>query len=127
MSRRKEDAPDPQRVVIGIAAHPRAARGVRRARAYAGLGGFLLGAYLAHGAGLPAFDVLLRALLAGIGAHVAGWLLAIAYWRAAILAELEAARAHRDALLAEARAAAESRAQAAADTLLRDTAASAGR
>jgi hypothetical protein len=95
---------------IAVSQHPRAVRGVRRTRAAAGLAGFLVGAWLAHGAGLPAFDVLLRALLAGIGTHVAGWFFAVAYWRTAILAELEAARRRRDA------------AHEAADRLLRDTA-----
>jgi hypothetical protein len=107
-----------ERPRIGISAHARAARGVRRARARAGLAGFVIAAWIAHGAGLPAFDVLLRALLTGIGAHIVGWLFAIAYWRAAILAELETARVGREEALAAARS------KAAADTVMRDAATS---
>jgi hypothetical protein len=99
-------------VTLRIGEHPRARAGVRRARGFGGLFAFLLGAWLAHGAGLPGTDVVLRALLAGIGGHCAAWLLAIAYWRAAILAELETARRTRELALAEA-----------ADRLMRETAA----
>jgi hypothetical protein len=103
-------------VIIRIADHPRAARSIARTRATAGVVGFLIGAWLAHGAGLPSFDVLLRALVTGIGAHCVGWLAALVYWRAAIMAELEAARVRREAALAEAadRVMREAAAQAAA-------------
>ncbi len=85
-------------MTISVREHPRACRGVRRARAAAGLAGFLIAALMAHRAHLPAFDVLVRALVAGVVAHVVGWRLAVAYWRAAILAELEAARRKRRAV-----------------------------
>jgi hypothetical protein len=97
---------------LRIGQHPRARNGVRRARGVGGLVGFVLGAWLAHAAALPLTDVLLRGLLAGVGAHCAAWLLAVTYWRAAILAELETARRRREIALAEA-----------ADRLLRETAA----
>jgi hypothetical protein len=87
---------------LRIAEHPRARNGVRRARGFGGLVGFALGAWLAHGAALPLTDVLLRGLLAGVGAHCAAWLLAVTYWRAAILAELETVRRRREVALAEA-------------------------
>ncbi len=89
-------------VVLRVADHPRARRAVRRARGFGGLAGFIVGAYLAHGAGLPGFDVMLRALLAGIGMHCIAWLLAVTYWRAAILAELETVRRRRELALSEA-------------------------
>jgi hypothetical protein len=89
-------------MTIRIADHPRAVRSIARIRSLAGLIGFVIGAYLAHGAGLPAFDVVLRALLTGVGLHCVGWLAALAYWKAAIYAELEAARARREQELAEA-------------------------
>ncbi len=85
-------------MTISITGHPRAQRGVRRARAAAGLAGFLVAALMAHRASLPTFDVLVRALAAGIIAHVVAWRLAVAYWRAAILAELETARRKRHAV-----------------------------
>jgi hypothetical protein len=97
-------------VKITIAEHPRAVRGVRRVRAIAGLAGFLVAALLAHKAALPAADVLSRALIAGIGAHVAGWFFALVYWRAAIHAELEVVRRHH------------LQARQKADDVLRDTA-----
>lgn len=101
-------------MTIRIPDHPRAAAGVRRARGLGGLVGFLLGGWLAHRAGLPDFDVLLRALGAGIGVHCLAWLLAVAYWRAAIQAELETARARREEAVREA-----------ADRVLREAAAAA--
>ena len=85
-------------MTISVREHPRAQRGVRRTRAAAGLAGFLVAALLAHRAGLPSFDVLVRALIFGIVAHVVGWRLAVAYWRAAVLAELEAAHRKRTAV-----------------------------
>jgi hypothetical protein len=99
---------------LRIAEHPCARAGVRRARGLGGLAGFLIGAWLAHRVALPVTDVLARGLLTGIGCHVAAWLLAIAYWRAAILAELETARRSREAALEDA-----------ADRVMRETAAQA--
>lgn len=96
---------------LTVAEHPRAVRGIRRARAAGGLAGFLLAAWAAHGAGLPAFDVLLRGLVAGVIAHGLAWAGAVAYWRAAIVAELEAVRRRRLS------------AREAADRVLRDAAA----
>ena len=100
---------------LRIADHPRAAAGVRRMRGGAGLAGFVLGALLAHRAGLPGFDVLARALVCGIAAHCVGWVFAVTYWRGAMLAELEAVRARRERAMAER-----------ADRVLRDAAAAGG-
>jgi hypothetical protein len=97
-------------VTITVAEHPRAVVSVRRARALAGLAGFLLGALLAHKAALPTFDMLLRALMSGVAAHMVGWMFAIAYWRAVIQAELEVARQRR------------AQAREEADRVLRETA-----
>jgi len=96
---------------ISVSEHPRASASIRRFKAACGLAGFLIGAYVSHKGGLPAFDVVLRALIAGIVLRTTGWVLAVGYWRAAILAELEQAHLHRREK------------REAADQLLRDTAA----
>ena len=83
---------------MSIGAHPRAKRGVRRARSAAGLAAFIIAALVAHRANLPAFDVLIRALVAGVVAHVVAWRLAVAYWKAVIVAELEAVHRKRRAV-----------------------------
>ena len=80
---------------IRLSAHPRAAAAVRRVRARCGLGAFLLVGLLCLHAGLPAFDAVLRALIAGIIAHVAGWFVAIAFWRQVVRQQaIRAAEAH---------------------------------
>jgi len=93
-----------------VAAHPRAGAQVARAKAWGGLGGFLLVGLLSHRAGVPAADALLRALAGGIVAYLATWACAVAVWRHLVLAELRAVRSHRAARAAElAAAAAEAR------------------
>jgi hypothetical protein len=72
-----------------VAAHPRAARAVERARAWGALAGFLLGGYLS----LPTHtvaDAMLRALLAGVICYVAVWAGALFVWRRLIVLELKA-------------------------------------
>ncbi len=74
-----------------LAEHPRAARGVARAKAWGGLGGFLIGGYLSlptqtlAGAGV-------RALAAGIVCYVAMWAAAVFLWRRMLVAELHQAK-----------------------------------
>ncbi len=74
-----------------LAEHPRAARGVARAKAWGGLAGFLLGGYLSlptqtlAGAGL-------RALAAGVVCYVAVWAAAVFLWRRMLVAELHQAK-----------------------------------
>lgn len=74
-----------------LAEHPRAARGIARAKAWGGLGGFLLGGYLSlptqtlAGAGL-------RALAAGVVCYVAVWAAAVFLWRRMLVAELHQAK-----------------------------------
>ncbi len=83
---------------MSIAAHPRAARAVARAKALGGLAGFLLGGYLSlptHT--LPAAAV--RALLAGIVCWVAVWSAAVFLWRRLVVAELR--HAQHQLLMAE--------------------------
>jgi hypothetical protein len=74
-----------------LAEHPRAARSVARAKAWGGLGGFLIGGYLSlptqtlAGAGL-------RALAAGMVCYVAVWAAAVFLWRRMLVAELHQAK-----------------------------------
>ena len=76
---------------LSLAEHPRAVRGVARAKAWGGLGGFLLGGYLSlptqtlAGAGL-------RALAAGVVCYVAVWAAAVFLWRRLVVAELRDAQ-----------------------------------
>ena len=93
--RRDDDAADSP-LVIRIGAHPRARRSIRRVRAQAGIAGFVLTLLLAHQAGVPALETLLRALAGGIVAHVVTWAFAVSLWRRLIVVELE--EAHRDLL-----------------------------
>ncbi len=72
-----------------VAAHPRAARGVARAKAWGGLAGFALAGYLS----LPTHtvaDAMARALLAGIICYVAFWAAAVFAWRRLVMLELRA-------------------------------------
>jgi hypothetical protein len=76
-----------------IANHPRAGAQVARAKAWGGLGGFLLVALLSWRAGVPTADALLRAIAGGVVAYVATWACAIIVWRHLVIAELRAVRA----------------------------------
>ena len=80
-------------LAIRVGAHPRARRSIRRARALAGMAGFVIVLLLALNAGVPAFEALLRALAGGLVLHFGTWACAIALWRRLIVVELEAARA----------------------------------
>lgn len=93
MSKRKdkkaagEDAPT---VVSGIsvAAHPRSASAVRRAKGAGGLAGALLSMLLAMQAGLPLFDLMVRGLAGGIVGYLALWAVAVAVARQLVVAEV---------------------------------------
>ena len=71
-----------------VAAHPRAARAVARAKGWGALVGFVLGGYLSlptntlAGAGL-------RALLAGVTCWVAVWAGAVFVWRRLVMLEIK--------------------------------------
>jgi triphosphoribosyl-dephospho-CoA synthetase len=82
---------------IRLSTHPGAAAAVKRVRARCGLGAFLLVGVLCLHAGLPAFEAVFRALVAGIVAHIAGWFVAIAFWRQVIREQAaQAAQAYND-------------------------------
>ena len=79
---------------ISVAAHPRAARAVRKAKGYGGLGGFVAGLVLSLRAGVPFPDSALRGIEAGFGGYVAFWFATVMVWRQLAVAEIEAARRH---------------------------------
>ena len=83
---------------LSLAAHPRAAHSVARAKAWGGLVGFALGGYLSLSTHTLA-DAGLRALAAGVVCYVAVWAIAVFVWRRLIVAELSHAR--QEALAAE--------------------------
>jgi hypothetical protein len=71
-----------------IAAHPRAARGVARAKSWGGLIGFALAGYLS----LPTNTLAaagLRALIAGVVCYVATWAGAVFVWRRLVMLEIK--------------------------------------
>jgi len=74
-----------------VAAHPRASYQVRRAKGWGGMAGFALAAYLSYKAGVPTFDLGLRAIAAGIAGYMLAWACAVTVWRHLVLAELRAA------------------------------------
>jgi predicted lipid-binding transport protein (Tim44 family) len=70
-----------------VAAHPKAARSVSRAKGWGGLAGFLIAGYLS----LPTSTLAeagLRALVAGSVCYVAAWAGAVFVWRRLVMVEL---------------------------------------
>ena len=80
---------------VRLSAHPRAQRSIARVKALGGLTGFLIGFWMASKAGMPAWDVGVRALAGGIAGYVLLWLAAVTVWRQYALAEYRAARKRR--------------------------------
>ena len=74
-----------------VANHPRARYQVRRAKGWGGIAGFVIAGYLSYKAGVPTFDVGLRALVFGIVGYMLSWMCAVTVWRHLVLAELRAA------------------------------------
>jgi hypothetical protein len=91
----------PEERVMTVAAHPRAAHAVRRAKGAGGLVGLVLAALLSHSAGLPAADVGLRALLGGIAGYLVFWVVAVEAARHLVVAEARAAGESADEPLEE--------------------------
>ena len=103
---------------VKLTSHPRAKRQIARTKAWAGLLGFGLAAYLAARSGAPFFDVALRALLWGVVSYVVVWALAVQVWRHVAVAEVRAAEKRwqeRKRELEEAHAEAVARARAEAE------------
>jgi hypothetical protein len=80
-----------------VANHPRARYQVRRAKGWGGIAGFVIAGYLSYKAGVPTFDVVLRALVFGIVGYMLSWMCAVTVWRQLVLAELRAAVEHKQA------------------------------
>jgi hypothetical protein len=81
-----------------VAAHPRAALHVARAKGWGGLLGFALGGYLS----LPTSTLAvagLRALLAGVACYLAAWAGAVFVWRHLVMLQYAGARERSRALL----------------------------
>src|ERR1700742_4969336 len=76
---------------ISVAGHPHAAAQVRRAKGFGGVSFFLITAYFSFKAGVPADQVAVRALIAGVGGYLLAWMCAVTVWRQLVLAELRAA------------------------------------
>ncbi len=85
-----------------VSAHPRARRSISRAKAWGALIAFGLVALLSSNAGVPAFEVGVRALAAGIAGYVVAWFAAVALWQRLVLQELKAETDRRRAAQEEA-------------------------
>jgi hypothetical protein len=92
---------------ISVAGHPHAAAQVRRAKGFGGVSFFLITAYFSFKAGVPADQVAVRALVAGVGGYLLAWMCAVTVWRQLVLAELRAAIESGRARMEPAAAAAE--------------------
>ena len=81
---------------VRLVSHPRASTQIRKLRAFGGIAGLCLTAYAAHNAGLPAFDVGVRALIGGVVGSMVAWSAAVVVWRHIVIAEFRTAqlRAH---------------------------------
>jgi hypothetical protein len=75
---------------VSIAAHPQASHGVRTLKAWGGLIGFGLGAYMSERAGVPIGLLGLRALTAGVAGYMVAWFCGVVAWRAIVSAEVRA-------------------------------------
>ena len=78
--------------VMKLSEHPRAARHIRAAKGWGGLLGFGAVGFLSFGAGVPEFEVGLRALAGGVAGYVVAWTGAVHVWRHLAVAELRAAQ-----------------------------------
>jgi hypothetical protein len=113
------DDEGPQDDAPSIAAHPRAARSVARAKSWGALAGFIVGGYLS----LPTHTLAsagLRALIAGTVCYMAVWAGAVFFWRRMVVLEISSRQEQLvrevETLQARHQAAAAQGAQAAART-----------
>jgi hypothetical protein len=84
----QETGPEP----ITVHSHPAAMASIRRARARAGLGAFVVVLLLSmhHGLALPSAAV--RALVAGVAVQLVTWKVAVVVWRQLIMVQVRAAQ-----------------------------------
>src|SRR4051794_4559661 len=78
---------------VKISSHPRASAQIRRARAYGGIAGFILIAWLSWRSGTDFVHLGVRALLGGASGYLAIWAAAVQIWRQVAIAEVRQ-RAH---------------------------------
>lgn len=86
--------------MIAPGEEPRAAYGIRRAKAIGGMGGFLLVVALSLMNHASLTDALWRGVVGGIAGNLVCWIAAVAWWRAYLRAE---ARVAVERVLAERR------------------------
>jgi hypothetical protein len=86
-SKSAKDAPDASGSP-SVAAHPRAARSVARAKSWGGLAGFMIAGYLSLPTSTLA-NAALRALVAGSVCYVAVWAGAVFVWRRLVVLEIK--------------------------------------
>ena len=96
---KKGDASDD--LGVSIAGNPRAKAQVRRAKAWAGLAGFGIAAYVSYGAHASMQQIALRSLVVGIVAYMIGWACSLVIWRHLMLAELKVMTERHEAEMAE--------------------------
>jgi len=89
-----------------VAKHPRARRSIRTIKAWAALLAFIIVEYKCLKGGMTFDQSVVRALLAGIGAYLLAWVVAVIVWRQLVVAEIEAFRRRLVAAAEEAEAAA---------------------
>ena len=77
--------------MISLSEHPRAASGVRRAKAWGGLLSFAVAGVASHISGMGFQASAGRALAAGILGYMVTWAVAVGVWRAFMRAEAKAA------------------------------------
>jgi hypothetical protein len=77
--------------LTSLRAHPRAAPGIRRAKALGGLAGFVVALVAGFGQGAPFATVVGRALVGGAIVYLLTWAAAVAIWRRILMAEATAA------------------------------------
>jgi hypothetical protein len=75
---------------VSVAHHPRVAARVRAAKGWGAIGAFALVALASAGAGATTYDVLVRALVAGVAGWIVAWTAAVQVGRAVVRAEVEA-------------------------------------
>jgi uncharacterized membrane protein YccC len=76
-----------------ISHYPKAQRQIDNAKAWGGLGLFLLIGFVSMQQGLPAFTIGFRALVAGMIGYVVAWAIALVVWRQVAINEVESLRA----------------------------------
>ena len=74
-----------------VAGHARAGTYIRRAKGWGGLGAFVIAAYLSISAGVPTYEVTIRALAAGAAGYLLAWACSVTVWRHLVLAEFRVA------------------------------------